>query len=162
MLKTFFLKGKTLLIIHTFWIVIIYSLESRASMRSSRRLRNKPRPSKINDIPVSVYTKPPHLSPNYDTIEQADVEAASKLSDYAFATMDQTAQHQKLLLENEIAYENLKTATLIEQSQRAIDHENDINEIAVKKRKADIADELKLESAKCKLKLNNKFIEIET
>ena len=100
--------------------------------------------------------------PNYDTIEQADVEATSKLRDYAFATTDQTAQHQKLLLENEIAYENLKTATLIEQSQRAIDHENGVNKIAIKKRKADIAAELKLESAKCKLKLNNKFIEIET
>ena len=76
------------------------------------------------------------------------METASKLRDYAFATTDQTAQQQKQLLENEIAYENLKTATLIGHSQRAIDHEN-------KKRKADIADELKLESARHKLKLSN-------
>ena len=57
-------------------------------------------------IPVSVYNKRPRLSLNYDTIKQVDVEAASKLRDYAFAMTDQTAQHQKLLLENEIAYEN--------------------------------------------------------
>ena len=110
-----------------------YSLQSRASMRSSRRLRNKPRPSNFNNqVPVSVYNKPPCLSRNYDTIEQAEVEATTKLCDYAFAMTHQAAQQQKQILENEIAYENLKTTTLIERSQLAIDHEN-------KKQKADIA-----------------------
>ena len=98
-------------------------------MRSSRHLRNKPHPSKINKIPVSVYIKPPRLWPNYNTFEQADAEATSNLRDYVFATTDQTTQYQKLLLENEFAYENLKTATLIEQSQRVINDENDLNEI---------------------------------
>ena len=49
----------------------------------------------------------------------------------------------------------MNTATLIERSQRAISYENE-------KRKADVAAELKLESARRKLKLNNKCIEIET
>ena len=72
------------------------------------------------------------------------------------------AEQQKLLLENEIAFEDIKTATLIKKTQRAIDHENEINEIAIKKRKADIADNMNLESAKRKFEINNKFIQIET
>ena len=104
-------------------------------MRSSCHLRNKPRPYTLNNqIPISVYNKSHRLLHIYNTIEQAEVEATLKLRDYAFAKMDQTTPQQKQLLEKEIAYEILKTATLIEQSQRAIDHENDVNEIAIKKR----------------------------
>ena len=69
------------------------------------------------------------MSPNFDTIQQADVEAASKLHDIAFATADQNAQQQKLLLEDEIEYKKRKTETLIEQTQQNLDHENDILEI---------------------------------
>ena len=47
-------------------------------------------------------------------------------------------------MENKIAYENLKTATLIER------------------RKVEVDAELKLQSAKCKLELSNKCVEIET
>ena len=67
--------------------------------------------------------------PNFDTIQQADVEAASKLRDIAFATTDQNAQKQKLLLEDEIEYEKIKTDTLIEQTQRRLDHKNELLEI---------------------------------
>ena len=45
------------------------------------------------------------------------------------ATKNQDAQRQKLLLEDEIEYEKIKTATLIEQTQRTLDHENDLLEI---------------------------------
>ena len=48
--------------------------------------------------------------------QQADVEAASNLRDIAFTTTDQAAQRQKLFLEDEIEYEKIKTATLIEQT----------------------------------------------
>ena len=84
-----------------------YSVQSRASMRSSRHLRNKPRPSNFNETPVSNYRKPPCLSPDFGTVQQADVEAASELRDFAFAATDQTAQHQKLLLENELEMKTL-------------------------------------------------------
>ena len=48
----------------------------------------------------------------------------SKLRDIAFATTYQNAQRQKLFLEDEIEYEKIKAATLIEQTQRTLDHEN--------------------------------------
>ena len=139
------------------------STHTRASLRSTRSFRNKPRTFDRNKrIPKSIYNKPPRPIRNYDTVEQAEVEVSSKLRDFALATSDQTAEQQKLLLENEIAFEDIKTATLIEKTQRAIDHENEINKIAIKKRKADIADNMKLESAKRKFEINNKFIQIET
>ena len=62
-------------------------------------------------------------------IEQADVETASKLHDIAFATTDQNAQRQKLIIEDEIDYEKIKTDTLIEQTQRNLDHDDEIVEI---------------------------------
>ena len=106
-----------------------YSIQSRASKRSSRHLRNIPHPSISIKILVYNYRPPPRMLPEFDTIQQADVEAELKLRDFAFATTDQTAQHQKLFLEDEIEYENIKTATLIEQNQRKLEHENDLNEI---------------------------------
>ena len=92
---------------------------------------------------------------DFDTIQQADVEAASKLRDIAFATTDQTTQRQKLFLEDEIKYEKIKTAAFIEQTQRTLDHENDLRKIEnarikakkytnMDKCKADIAAELNL------------------
>ena len=68
------------------------SLQSRASRRSGRRLLNKSRPSNPIRIPVSNYRLPLCISLNFDTVQQADVEAASKLRDIAFATTDQNAQ----------------------------------------------------------------------
>ena len=71
-----------------------YTLQTRASMKSSRRLPNKSHPSNFNNqVPVSVYNKPPRLSHNYDTIEQAEVEATSKLRDYAFATKPRNSRN---------------------------------------------------------------------
>ena len=86
------------------------SLQSRVS-RHSRRSFNS-RPSKSSSIPVPNYQPPPHISPNFDTVQQADVEAVSKLRNIAFATTDHNAQKQKLLLADEIEYEKIKkTAT---------------------------------------------------
>ena len=78
------------------------SLQSRVSRRSRRSFKSCP--SNPSSILVTNYQPPPHILPSFDTIQQADVEAASKLWDIAFATTDQNAQKQKLLLENEIEY----------------------------------------------------------
>ena len=62
-------------------------------------------------------------------IEQTDVEIASKLHDVAFATTYQNTQRQKLLIEDEIEYEKIRADTLIKQTQRKLDHENELIEI---------------------------------
>ena len=66
------------------------------------------------------------------------------LRDYQLTTTDKNTEKRKRQLENQIAFENVKTAMLIE------------------KRKAVVDTELKLESARHKLELSNKCIEIET
>ena len=103
-------------------------MQLRASKRSARHSINKPRLSNTLQKPVSNYRPHPRLLPDFDTIQQADVEAASKLCDIAFATTDQAAQRQKLFSEDEIEYEK-KNVTLIEQTQRTLDHENDLSKI---------------------------------
>ena len=82
-------------------------MQSLASRRSARRSLNKSCTSNPIQIPVTNYQPLPHISPNFDTVQQADVEAASKLRDIAFATTDQNAQRQKLLLEDGIEYEKI-------------------------------------------------------
>ena len=59
-------------------------------------------------------------------VQQADAQTASKLCDISFAATDQNAQRQKLLIEDEIEYEKIRTDTLIEQTQRKLDHDNKI------------------------------------
>ena len=72
--------------------------QTRASMRSSRSFRNKPRSfdHKKKLILVSVYNKPPRHSRNYDTVEQAEVEASSKLRDYALCDVRPNSQKTEI------------------------------------------------------------------
>ena len=69
--------------------------------------------------------------------------------------MDQNAQKQKRQLKNQIAFQNIITATLIEKRKAEVAAE-------LKLESAKVDAELKLESARRKLELSNKCIEIET
>ena len=80
------------------------SIKSRWSMHSSKS--------------ATTYQPSQHLSPNFNMIKQADVETVFILRDLSFATTDQNGQKEKLLIEDEIEYEKVKTNTLIEQTQR--------------------------------------------
>ena len=53
------------------------------------------------------------------------------LRDYQIATSNQNAQRQQRQLENEIAYENLKTATLIEKCKVEVDAELKLQSVNV-------------------------------
>jgi hypothetical protein len=90
------------------------------------------------------YSKSLINAQSFCSVEEAEIQHASGLRDYQIATNEQKAHRQQRQLENEIAYENEKTAALIE------------------KQKAEIDANLKLESAKRKLQLSNKFVEIQT
>ena len=108
------------------------------SYHTSRSMRSTSR------VYARKYSKTLRSSHSYRSVENAEAERVSILRDYQIATSNQNAQRQQRQLENEIAYENLKTAALIE------------------KRKAEVDVKLKLQSAKRKLELSNKCVEIET
>ena len=98
---------------------------------------------------VLSYQPPKRLSPNFDTIQQADIETASKLRDLAFVTTDQNVQRHKLFIEDEIEYEKIKTDTLIEQTQHNLDHDDEIIEIENARLKAEA------EAARLKARTDN-------
>ena len=95
------------------------------------------RRSTHSSIPLNTYQPPLHISTHFNMIQQVDVETTSKLRDIAFATTDQNAQRQKLLIEDEIEYKKIKTDTLIEQTQCKLDHENELLEIENARMKAE-------------------------
>ena len=113
----------------------VSSVQSHVSKRSRRS--NRSRISNQSSKMSLLYQLPKRLSPNFNTIEQADIETASKLCDIAFATTDQNAQRQKLMIEDEIEYEKIKTDTLIEQTQHNLDHDDEIIEIENARLKAE-------------------------
>ena len=124
-----------------------YTVKFRTSMPSQCKFSKKSRLYGSNNntfMTTSSYSGIPCPSRNYDSIKQADVERASKLRAYQLSTTDQNAQKQRPVLANEITFKKFRTKALIA------------------KRKAELAAEMKIESERRKLKLTNKWIEIET
>ena len=77
-------------------------------------------------ITASSYSGVPRPSRNYESIKQADVERASKLSDYQLLTTDQNAHKQWNVLANEIAFEEFSTEALIKMHKVKIAAEMNI------------------------------------
>ena len=105
--------------------------------------------------PEATYQPPQRLSPNFNTIEHTYVETASKLRDLAFTTTDQNAKRQKLITEDEIEYEKIKMDTLTEQTQRKLDHDNEI----IEEENAGLKARQDAERKKCKADFADKKIE---
>ena len=87
------------------------------SYHTSRSMRSMSR------VYARRYSKTLRSSHSYRSVEHAEAERVSMLHDYQIATSNQNAQRQQRQLENEIAYQNLKTAMLIEKRKAEVDAE---------------------------------------
>ena len=68
------------------------SHQSHVLRRSRRSIKS--RFSNQSSIPLNTYQLPPHISPNFNTIQQVDVETASKLRNITFATTDKMLKNR--------------------------------------------------------------------
>ena len=111
---------------------------THTSFHTSRSVKS------LAGIPVRRYSRPLRSISSYRSAQHVNVTRESIWRYYHITTGEQSAQRKQQQLENEIAYENVRAAALLE------------------KRKAEIDADIKMQSAKRRLELSNKCVEIET